>query len=245
MFLYWDSVSKSHTSCLKQKQKTSTTNKKWEKKTNKQKRRKPTHWDLDLFLFSHYLPFFISHLNNYMSSFLSLQVLFSLFLPPPKKLNFPGWVESVAPFLSICPVVPSACLCLQGLMWLLFFSYPLSVLLDLRPLFVPKGLPALIFIFFIFSEAFWRECLFPAIKIVLGWNMYNIDKCYINVYKMYGCATQREQKQVAVRCCGRKDKQMVTESALWVCGCCWVQMTWRSRNLDLVYSRICSRVKTI
>lgn len=44
--------------------------------------------------------------------------------------------------------------------------------------------------------------------------MYNIDKCYINVYKMYVCATQREQKQVAVRCCGRKDKQMVTERAL-------------------------------
>lgn len=44
--------------------------------------------------------------------------------------------------------------------------------------------------------------------------MCNIDKCYINVYKMYVCGTQREQKQVAVRCCGREDKQMVTETAL-------------------------------
>lgn len=44
--------------------------------------------------------------------------------------------------------------------------------------------------------------------------MYNIDKCYINVYKMYVCGTQCEQKQVAIRCCGRKDKQMVTETTL-------------------------------
>lgn len=44
--------------------------------------------------------------------------------------------------------------------------------------------------------------------------MYNIDKCYINVYKMYVCEIKCEQKQVAVRCCGRKDKQMVTETTL-------------------------------
>lgn len=46
--------------------------------------------------------------------------------------------------------------------------------------------------------------------------MYNIDECYINVYKMYVCGTQCEQKQMAVRCCGRKDKQMVTETTLSV-----------------------------
>lgn len=107
MFLYWDSVSKSHTSCLKQKQKTSTTNKKWEKKPNKQKRGKPTHWDLDLFLFSHYLPFFISHLNNYMSSFLSLRVLFP---SSPQKAWFSwlGWVCSSLPVY-----LPSGSLCLS------------------------------------------------------------------------------------------------------------------------------------
>lgn len=44
--------------------------------------------------------------------------------------------------------------------------------------------------------------------------MYNIDKFYINVYKMYVCGIKCEEKQVAVRCCGRKDKQMVTEATL-------------------------------
>lgn len=32
--------------------------------------------------------------------------------------------------------------------------------------------------------------------------------------KMYVCGMKYEQKQVAVGCCGRKDKQMVTETTL-------------------------------
>lgn len=98
------------------------------------------------------------------------------------------------------------CLYCQGLE---SFSYPLLELQDLRPLFVPKGLPVLSS-----YKAFQQECLFFTNKISFDWNMYSIDKCYINVYKRYACGIKCEQKQVAVRCCGRKDKQMVTETTL-------------------------------
>lgn len=106
-------------------------------------------------------------------------------------------------------MVPHVCLCCQGLVGLRILQLSSLGIAGFLPLFVPKGLPVLGS-----YEAFQQECLFFINKILFGCNMYNIDKCYINVYKMYVCEIKCEQKQVAVRCCGRKDKQMVTETTL-------------------------------
>lgn len=57
-------------------------------------------------------------------------------------------------------MVPHVCLYCQGLE---SFSYPLLELQDLRPLFVPKGLPVLSS-----YEAFQQECLFFTDKILVG-----------------------------------------------------------------------------
>lgn len=59
-----------------------------------------------------------------------------------------------------------------------------------------------------------KNVYFLLLKFYLAENMYSVDKCYIYVYKMHICGTKCEQKQEALRCCGRKDKQMVTETTL-------------------------------